>query len=109
MARKVYLNYREEIDSEMAKLFRLAQTLPTNTTTFWMTCAMSNRSTSWARLGSPNRSPNLLSSKRTLPVRPPSAQGRANFVQVLYEISAVLEESGAKAHGTFRKLPHNAQ
>jgi hypothetical protein len=40
--------------------------------------------------------------------RPRSAQRRAKFVQVLYEISAVLAEFGTKAFGSFRKLLHKA-
>jgi hypothetical protein len=43
---------------------------------------------------------------RQLIGRPRSAQGRANFVQVLHEILAVSAEVGAKAHGTFCKLLH---
>ncbi len=39
---------------------------------------------------------------------PQKAHGRANFVQDLYENSAVSAEFDAKAHGTFCKLLHNA-
>jgi hypothetical protein len=39
---------------------------------------------------------------------PQKAQRRANFVQVLYEISAVSAEFGAKALGSFCKLLHKA-
>lgn len=45
---------------------------------------------------------------RQLIGRPQSAQRRANFVQVLYEISAVSAEFGLKTHGTFCTLLHNA-
>ena len=45
---------------------------------------------------------------RQLIGRPPSAQRRAKFVQVLYEISAVSAEFGAKAHGAFCKPLHKA-
>jgi len=45
---------------------------------------------------------------RQLIGRPPTAQARANFVQVLYEISAVSAEFGTKALGTFCKLLHKA-
>tara|TARA_R110002110_G_scaffold324843_7_gene536895 strand:+ start:1077 stop:1316 length:240 start_codon:yes stop_codon:yes gene_type:complete len=45
---------------------------------------------------------------RQLIGKPRSAQRRAIFVQVLYEISAVSAEFGAKAHGSFCKLGHNA-
>jgi hypothetical protein len=37
-----------------------------------------------------------------------SAQGRANSVQVLYEISANSAEFDPKAHGIFCKLLHKA-
>ncbi len=37
---------------------------------------------------------------------PQKAQRRANFVQDLYENSAVSAEFGAKPHGTFCKIPH---
>ena len=56
--------------------------------------------------------PNLRSAHvfatRQLIGRPQIAQGRANFVQVLYENSAISAEFGAKAHGTFCKLGHKA-
>jgi hypothetical protein len=45
---------------------------------------------------------------RQLIGRPQKAQGRANFVQVLYENSAVSAEFGAKPHGTFCKLLYKA-
>jgi len=45
---------------------------------------------------------------RQLIGRPQSAQGRANFVQVLYEISTVSAEFGPQAHGTFYTLLHKA-
>jgi hypothetical protein len=45
---------------------------------------------------------------RQLIGRHQSAQKHANFVQVLYEISAVSAEFGAKAHGSFCKLLHKA-
>jgi len=45
---------------------------------------------------------------RQLIGRPQKTQRRANFVQVLYEISAVLAEIGPKAHGTFCTLLHKA-
>jgi len=35
-------------------------------------------------------------------------QRRADFVQLLYEISAIRAEFGAKALGTFCKLLHKA-
>jgi hypothetical protein len=56
--------------------------------------------------------PNLRSAHkfatRQLIGTPPKAQRRANFGQVLYEISAVSAEFGAKAHGAFCKLLHKA-
>ncbi len=45
---------------------------------------------------------------RQLIGRPQSAQVRANFVQVLYEISSVSVEFDPKAHGTFCKFLHKA-
>jgi len=45
---------------------------------------------------------------RQLIGKPQSTQRRANFVQDLYEISAVSAEFGAKAHGTFCTLLHKA-
>ena len=45
---------------------------------------------------------------RQLIGRPQNAQRRANFVQVLYEISAVSADFGPKAHGIFCKLLHKA-
>lgn len=39
---------------------------------------------------------------------PQKPQRRANFVQVFYENSVVSAEFGAKDHGTFCTLPHNA-
>jgi hypothetical protein len=56
--------------------------------------------------------PNLRSAHvfatRQLIGRPQIAQRRANFVQVLYEISAVSAEFDPKAHGTFCKHLHKA-
>ncbi len=56
--------------------------------------------------------PNLRSAHvfatRQLIGRRQKAQGRANFVQDLYEISTVSAEFGAKALGTFCKLLHKA-
>ena len=45
---------------------------------------------------------------RQLIGEPQKAHRRANFVQVLYEISAIFAEFGAKARGTFRALLRNA-
>ena len=39
---------------------------------------------------------------------PQKPHGRANFVQVLYEISSVFGEFGGKRNGRFCTLPHNA-
>ncbi len=44
---------------------------------------------------------------RQLIGRPQKPHGRANFVQVLYEISPFSGEFGAKTRGTFRTLLHN--
>ena len=56
--------------------------------------------------------PNLRSAHvfatRQLIGSPPSVQRRANFVQVLYDISAVSAEFGPQAHGIFCKLLHKA-
>jgi len=43
-----------------------------------------------------------------LMIGPQNTHKRANFVQVLYEKSAVSADFAAKAHGTFCALPHNA-
>jgi hypothetical protein len=56
--------------------------------------------------------PNLRSAHefatRQLIGTPRKAQRRANFGQVLYEISANSAEFDTKAHGTFCKLLHKA-
>lgn len=38
---------------------------------------------------------------------PQNAQSRTNFVQLLYEVSAIHAEFGAKAYGSFDKRLHN--
>ncbi len=44
---------------------------------------------------------------RQLIGRPQKTQGRADFVQVLYEISPFSGEFGVKTRGTFHTLLHN--
>jgi len=60
------------------------------------------------RVALPNfRSAHVFATRQLMEM-PPKAQRRGNFVQVLYEISAVSAEFGAKAHGSFCKLLHNS-
>ncbi|KKM20476.1 hypothetical protein LCGC14_1645100 [marine sediment metagenome] len=60
------------------------------------------------RVALPNfRSAHVFATRQLMEM-PPKAQRRANFVQVLYENSAVSAEFDPKAHGTFCKLGHNA-
>jgi hypothetical protein len=60
------------------------------------------------RVALPNFRSAQVFATRQLIGRPQSAQGRANFVQVLYEISAVSAEFDPKAHGSFCKRLHKA-
>jgi hypothetical protein len=60
------------------------------------------------RVALPNfRSAHVLATRQLIG-SPQDAQSRANFVQVLYEISAVSAEFGAKADGIFCKILHKA-
>jgi len=60
------------------------------------------------RFALPNLGSAHVFATRQLIGRPQSAQRRADFVQDLYEISAVSADFAAKAHATFCTLPHNA-
>jgi hypothetical protein len=60
------------------------------------------------RVALPNfRSAHVFATRQLIGV-PQKTRRRANFVQVLYEISAIPAEFDAKARGTFRKLLHKA-
>jgi hypothetical protein len=60
------------------------------------------------RVALPNfRSAHVFATRQLIGL-PQTAQRRANFVQVLYEISAVSAEFDPKAHGIFCKLLHKA-